>query len=136
MRPGSTLIEVLAVTILLALAAGAVVGSSLGRAPSSESPVTREQALEDGLRTRAQHVGGLELTWGDNGWQAADRLGRRLDLPELAHVGSQRWCNARGAALRRFSYDANGFSIDFLVTIPDMPPRLVDGLSGTIGSTP
>lgn len=131
-----TLLELLAVVLVLALIAGAAVGGGLGRPSARERPLRMCQEWELRLRDRARLAGGLAATLGERGVVACPLPGGEpcllLALPEGVAMAWQ----AGGAAIDRIVIDGGGMSEDRQVVVEGAQGRRftarIDGLSGDI----
>lgn len=131
-----TLLELLAVVLVLALIAGVAVGGGLGRPSAREQPLRLCQEWELRLRDQARLTGGLTATLGERGVVACPLPDGepclRLPLPEGVAMAWQ----ADGAAIDRLVIDGGGMSGDRLVVVEGAQGRRftarIDGLSGDV----
>ena len=132
MRSALTLLEVLAVVVLLGLVATMVINRpNLTRERQMAATLANLQSDEDALRAWARRRGGITLVRRDEGWTGVDGFGKPLPSDLLTWSG-QRWCDASGRPWPTMIYDPWGMSVDFWLGNESTETRrvFVDGRTG------
>jgi prepilin-type N-terminal cleavage/methylation domain-containing protein len=139
-RHGFTLLEMLAVAMLLGLVAGVTLTAWRPHGSATAGPLSTLSAFDQAIRDAAREHGGYELLMTDAGLNLLPGDGSPATVRPPSDY-QVLWSRPDGTPQTRITYDQHGFNQDLLTTLFDPTTRhewqfLVGGISGVITPLP